>query len=66
MMRDQIGLLPLLIGRNLLLFIFDGIVKEEIDEDGVESGFGVLAKDFAPKELDAPDTAACGWKGEGE
>lgn len=66
MMWDQIPLLPLRIGRRLLLFLLDGVVEEEVDEDGVESGFGVLTKDFAPEELDAPYAATCGRMRDGE
>lgn len=66
MMWDHIPLLGLIISRRLLQSFLNGVVEEEIDEDGVERGFGVLAEDFAPKELDAPDAAACRWRGESE
>lgn len=66
MMWDQIPLLPLRIGRRLLLFLLDGVVEEEVDEDGVEGGFGVLTKDFAPEELDTPYAATCGRMRDGE
>lgn len=55
MMRNPTPFLLLIIGQRLL---FDGIVKEEINEDGIEGGLGVLAKDFAPEELDAPNATA--------
>lgn len=64
MMRNQVRLLPLIIIRRLLQCFLDGIVEEKIDEDGIEGGIRVLAKDLTPEELDAPDAAACGWREE--
>lgn len=59
MMRNQVHLLLLIIIRRLLLFFLDGIVEEKIDEDGIEGRIRVLAEDFTPEELNAPDAAAC-------
>ena len=39
------------------LHLLDGIVEEEIDQDGVEVRRRVLAHNFPPQQLDAPNTA---------
>lgn len=38
---------------------FDAIVKEKVDEDGVDFCVGVLSDDFSPDELNGPDAGSC-------
>lgn len=37
----------------------DFVVEEEVDEDGVDVGAGMVLADFSADEFDAPNAAGC-------
>lgn len=62
-MRNQ-GLSLSVLGLGVLslgvlsLGVLDSVVEEEVDQDGVYCGRGVLAQNLAPQELDTPNATA--------
>lgn len=51
-----------MVWQGLFSFSFqflDLVVEEEVDEDGVDVGAGVVLADFSANEFDAPNAAGC-------